>query len=133
MPGDMKIWTVAAVFAAGPAMAELREMPDYFVAALVSTSAAQAVALSCPTISVNPVAAVQASQVLLDQLEADGVDVSDPAADFLPGDDKLAAAQSAFMDKHQLEGANADAVCDAGRAEIAEATAIGALLLEEGQ
>jgi len=135
MPGDMKIWTfTAAALFAGPATAELREMPDYFVEALVATSTAQAVALSCPALSVNPIAAVQASDGLLAKLQADGIDVSDPASSFLPGDDKLAAAQTAFMDKHALDGAGAEAVCAAGKAEIAEGTSIGALLVgEEGQ
>lgn len=133
MPGDMKIWILGAACLAGPAMAELREMPDYFVEALVSTSAAQAVALSCAAISINPVSAVQASEALLIQLEADGVDVSDPSASFTSGDDKLAAAQAVFMNKHQLEGAGMDAVCAAGRSEIAEMTAIGLLLVEEAQ
>lgn len=132
MPGDMKIWTfTAGVLLAGPAIAELREMPDYFVDALVATSTAQAVALSCPKLSVNPIAVVQASDALLEQLQADGVDVADPSSSFLPGDDKLAAAQAAFMDKHTLEGAGADAVCAAGRAEIDEGTAIGQLLVGE--
>lgn len=134
MAGDMKIWVFATVvLASGPAQAELREMPDYFVDALVATSAAQALALSCPDISVNPVAAVQASDKLLIQLQKDGVDVSDPTSSFLPGEEKLAAAQADFMKKHDLDGAGQEAVCAAGRSEIAESTAVGALLVEEGK
>ncbi|WP_394196286.1 DUF5333 family protein [Litoreibacter albidus] len=123
----------AAVLAAAPVMADTRPMPDYFVSALVATSAAQALALSCPTISVDPVAVVKASEVLLSQLEADGFDANDPSADMESGEDRLSEAQAAFMDKHQLEGASGEAVCDAGRAEISQKTDIGALLVEVAQ
>lgn len=134
MPGDMKIWTLIATgLAATPAMAEMRPMPDYFVTALVATSAAQAVALSCPRLSVNPVAAVRASERLLAQLEADGFDPGDPASGMDAGTDALLASQQAFMDKHGLDGAGADQVCAAGLREISEGTAIGQLLVEETQ
>ena len=120
----------AALLAAVPAMADTRPMPDYFVSALVATSAAQALALSCAEISVNPVAVVKASETLLSKLQADGFDPNDPSAGMDNGEAELGAAQQAFMDKHQLDGAASGAVCAAGRAEISEGTEIGNLLVE---
>ncbi|SFR54363.1 DUF5333 family protein [Litoreibacter janthinus] len=123
-------FAAAASLAAAPAMSETRMMPDYFVSALVATSAAQALALSCAELSVDPVAVVQASEALLGKLEADGFDPNDPSAQMESGEDRLSAVQQAFMDKHQLEGASGDAVCAAGRAEMSEGTEIGSLLVE---
>ena len=122
-----------AILAAVPALAETRPMPDYFVSALVATSAAQALALSCSELSVDPVAIVKASEALFDKLEADGFDPNDPSAGMDNGDAKLGAAQQVFMDKYQLDGATGDAVCAAGRAEMSEGTEIGALLVEVPQ
>ncbi|SHE46180.1 hypothetical protein BDE40_1663 [Litoreibacter halocynthiae] len=123
----------AAVLAAVPAMADTRPMPDYFVSALVATSAAQALALSCAELSVDPVAIVKASEKLFTQLEEDGFDPSDPSAGMDNGDAELGAAQQAFMDKHQLDGAGSELVCAAGRSEMSEGTEIGLLLVEVPQ
>ena len=123
----------AAMLVAVPAMADTRPMPDYFVSALVATSAAQALALSCAELSVDPVAIVKASETLFTQLEEDGFDPNDPSAGMDNGDVELGAAQQAFMDKHQLDGAGSDVVCAAGRAEMFEGTEIGLLLVEVPQ
>ncbi len=120
----------AALCAAAPAMADTRPMPEYFVSALVATSAAQALALSCPELSVDPVAVVKASEGLMTKLEADGFDLNDPSAQMESGEAELTKAQTAFMDKHQLEGASGEAVCTAGRSEISQGTEIGTLLVE---
>lgn len=134
MSGAVKIWTLAAAaLVAMPALADTRPMPDYFVGALVATSAAEAVALSCPQLSIDPVAVVKSSETLLSQLETDGFNVSNPSVEMESGDDKLAAAQQVFMDKHALEGASSEVVCAAGRAEIADGSAIGLLLVEVSQ
>lgn len=122
--------TAAALLAAAPVMADTRPMPDYFVSALVATSAAQALALSCNELSVDPVAVVKASEVLLTKLEADGFDPTDPSAQMESGEARLTEAQKAFMDKHQLEGASGEAVCAAGRSEISQGTEIGTMLVE---
>ena len=132
MSSAMKFGPVvaAAFMAAGSAMADTRPMPDYFVSALVATSAAQALALSCDELNVDPLAVAKAYDVLLDKLEADGFDPLAPAADMDSGEAELAEAQKAFMDKHQLEGATGETVCAAGRSEIAEKSKIGTLLVE---
>ena len=131
MSNAMKIGPLAtALLVAAPAMADTRPMPDYFVSALVATSAAQALALSCADLSVDPVAVVKASEGLLTKLEANGFDVNDPSSGMESGEAELGAAQQAFMDKHQLDGATSDAVCAAGRAEMSEGTEIGLLLVE---
>jgi len=131
MSSAMKFGPLAAAFlAVTPAMSETRPMPEYFVNALVATSAAQALALACAELSVDPIAVVSASETLLNQLEADGFDPNDPSAGMDDGETELDSAQQVFMDKYQLDGATSDAVCAAGRAEISEGTAIGSLLVE---
>ena len=132
MSSAMKFGPIAfaALVVAAPAMADTRPMPDYFVSALVATSAAQALALSCKELSVDPVAVVKASEGLLNKLEADGFDPIDPIAGMESGEARLTDAQTAFMDKHQLEGATSEVVCAAGRSEISEGSEIGALLVE---
>ncbi|WP_146174169.1 DUF5333 family protein [Litoreibacter ponti] len=129
----MKIWTMIAVLAATPAMAEKREMPDYLVDAIVASTTARTIAMSCPDLSVNPIAANRASTELITKLEADGISTDDPISDVLDDPERFAARQQAFMDKHDLDGAPTTLVCDAGRAEMAEGTGIGALLIEEGK
>ncbi len=57
MSSAVKFGSLAAAFlVAAPAVADTRPMPDYFVSALVATSAAQSLALSCAELSVAPVA-----------------------------------------------------------------------------
>ena len=109
-------------------------MPDYFAEALVSISAAQAIAQACPSITVNPVNAVKSSEDLITRLTEDGFDPADPASAMQPGDEKIASLQSSFLERHNLtQGAGSEAACAAGQAEIAQNSAIGGLLLEAAQ
>ena len=124
-------FSVLALLASPAAAQELREMPDYFAEALVSVSAAQAIAQSCPTITVNPVNAVKASEELLTRLAEDGFDPNDPSSGMLPGDQKIAKLQSGFLEQHGLsEGAGSSAACAAGKFEIGQNSEIGNLLLD---
>lgn len=118
---------------ATPAMAELRPAPDYFVGALIATEIAQAIAINCPVLSVNPKAAHIMSEDVLGWLEADGFDLADPTAGMQDANDRLNALQAMFMEKHQLAGANSDKVCAAGKLEMAAETDIGNLLVEVAQ
>ena len=120
----------AAMLVATPAAADLRPAPDYFIGALIASEVAQAVALNCPVLSVNPSAAQKMSEDVIGWLEADGFDPADPTSEMEDATDRLRALQASFMDKHQLAGANSDQVCEAGRREIADGTDIGRLLVE---
>lgn len=127
-------FSLLILFASSAAAKDLPEMPDYFAEALVSISAAQAIAQACPSITVNPVNAVKSSEDLITRLADDGFDSNDPASGMQPGDAKIAELQTVFLEKHGLsEGAAADAACAAGKSEIAQNSAIGRLLLEAAQ
>ncbi|WP_298257145.1 DUF5333 family protein [uncultured Litoreibacter sp.] len=126
-------FAAATFLVAAPALADMRPMPDYFVSALVATSAAQSLALSCAELRVDPLAVIQASEALQMKLEADGFNSKDPFVDMESGEAQLTKAQQVFADKHQLETASGEAVCAAGRSEISQGSDIGALLVEVAQ
>lgn len=109
---------------------ELRPAPDYFLGAVIATEFAQALAVNCPTLSVNPVAAQGMSEDVLNWLEEDGFDRTNPAAEMIDATPRLRELQARLIAKHQLDGANSDQVCAAGRAEMAAKTDIGGLLVE---
>ncbi len=125
--------SASVMAAATPAMAELRQAPDYFIGALIATEIAQAIAINCPVLSVNPQAAQKMSEDVMNWLAEDGFDEADPTAEMENPNDQLNALQARFMDKHQLAGAGADKVCAAGKAEMADETDIGNLLVEVAQ
>ena len=105
--------------------------PVYFVEGVFASATAQAVALACPTLSVDPRAAAALSGGILARLTEDGFDpdnllqrMEDPAP-------AIAALQDAFLARHGLaEGAASELACAAGEAEIAEESAVGDLLVE---
>ena len=124
---------LAAVAAtAVPAAAQERvPAPAYFVASTFAVSTAQAVARACPALSVDPVAAAGATGDVLVRLEADGFTPDNLETRMADPTDAIAARQRAFLDRHDLaDGAPAGRVCAAGRAEIAEGSDVGALLVE---
>ena len=113
------------------ASAEQVPAPDYFVATVVETSTAQQLALSCPTLSIDPVKAARRTEDVLTRLSEDGFTPENLETRMADPAEAIAALQNAFLAKHQLaDGASTEAVCAAGKAEIAEDSAIGALLLE---
>ena len=122
----------AAAALAAPAPAQERTpAPDYFVDATFAVSTAQAVARSCPTLSVDPAAAARATGDVLARLEADGFTPANLEARMADPSDAIAGLQRSFLDRHGLEdGAAETDVCAAGRAEIAGRTGVGALLVE---
>lgn len=109
---------------------ELRPAPDYFVGALIATEFAQALAINCPTLSVNPVVAKAMSENVLNWLEEDGFDRANPAAGMIDATPRLQELQAKLIERHGLAGAKSDKVCAAGRAEMADKTDIGNLLVE---
>ncbi|MBM2576196.1 hypothetical protein JQC91_07750 [Jannaschia sp. Os4] len=123
---------VALLLCATPAMAqEPAPSPDYFVEGVVASAAAQAVALACPTLSVDLGAAARLSEDVLARLTADGFDPQNLLARMEDPQPAIAALQDAFLARHGLaEGAPSEVACAAGRTELEEGSAIGALLLE---
>jgi hypothetical protein len=121
---------------AAPAVAQTpRPAPAYFVDAAHDLTAANALAVSCSAISVNPVATAARSQDVMDRLAADGFDVGAPLAGQMADPVEVFAERRAdLLERHGLnDAAPEDAVCAAARAEIAGGTGIGALLLEVGE
>lgn len=99
----------------------------------MASTTAQALALACATISVNPVALQAVTTDILQRLEADGFDVSRSEAGMLPSTEAFDARQQEFLTKHGLsDTATPDAACAAAEAEMAEGSAIGTLLLTVG-
>ena len=130
----MRFILAALACLATPVLAQERPAPDYFLDAVLAMDTSQRLAVSCPAVSVNPAAAAKYSQDVLDRLTADGFDLSVPGMGMESAEAPLAARQQAFMAKHGLsDGAAQDVVCAAARAEIAEGTQIGQLLIEVGQ
>ena len=119
------------IAAAAPVTAqELRPAPDYFVNTVFGLTVAQALARSCSTVTLNPVAAQQASEALLIRLEEDGFDMTAPHEQMSGAQEAMDAARDAFMTRHGLVQPDETQVCAAATNEIAEATAVGLMLLE---
>ncbi len=126
-------YVLATMLLATSASAELRPAPDYFVGAIISTDVAQAIAVNCPKLSINPAVAQSMSENVMAWLSEDGFDDADPVSEMVDFSDQLFALQRRFMDKHNLEGANSAQVCAAGLKEIKAQTDIGNLLVEVSQ
>ena len=127
----MRAVAVLLALAAPAAAQEARPVPGYFVDAAMDLTAANALAVACSRLSVDPVAASARSADVIGRLEADGFDPADGGAGMADPTEIFVARRAAFLEKHGLnDAAPEDAVCAAGRAEIAEGTGIGALLLE---
>ena len=124
--------TIAAVLAA-PAMAQdLRQTPDYFAEAVFDLQMAQALALSCSRISLDPVAAAAHSERLLRSLERDGFPLDAPQDRMDDPDAAIRALQTAFVERYALVDPGEQRVCDVAAAEIAAGTGIGLLLADIG-
>ena len=119
----LTLWATAATAADRPA-------PDYYLAALINTTTAQQLALSCPTLSVDLAAMADASGVVINKLEADGFTMTAEQTGMTDSADALAARQDAFVAKHGLTTPSLELVCAAGKAEIAEGTTMGSFLIE---
>ncbi|GIT92916.1 hypothetical protein JANAI62_33740 [Jannaschia pagri] len=128
----MRLLTTLACCLATPVAAEdLRPAPEYFVTAAMETSTAQILAVNCSTLSVDLGAMARRSEATLVRLTEDGFTPQALAEGMEDPSDAIAVLQQAFLSKHGLsDGAAESVVCDAGLAEIAEETGIGALLLE---
>ena len=125
-------WAALAL-AAGPVWADGTAAPDYFVAAAFASSTAQAVARSCPDLSVDPVVAARETEAVLARLEADGFTPETIATEMADPTQAIAALQDGFRARHDLaDGAPPAAVCAAGRAEIAGGTDVGRMLIDLG-
>ncbi len=125
---------ISCALCASPAWAELRPAPGYFLDAIVATSTAQQLALSCPGVSIDPVAVSRGTDDVLIRLETDGFDVNSDDMGMLDASTEIQERQDAFLTKHALSnGAEADDVCAAARVEMAEGTQIGTYLMEVGQ
>ncbi|WGH77652.1 DUF5333 family protein [Jannaschia ovalis] len=125
----------ALILLAAPAAAqEAVPAPDYFVEAAFLSSTAQVLALSCQTLSVDPIAIARLTDATLARLTEDGFTPENLADRMADPSDAIATLQAAFVQKHALEqGAPEAAVCAAGAAEIAEETALGTLIVEVAQ
>ena len=96
----------------------------------METSTAQALARSCPTLSVHLGRMAERTEAVLLQLAQDGFTPDNLAERMQDPSDAIANLQATFVAKHGLvDGAAQDVVCAAGQAEISEETAIGALLI----
>jgi hypothetical protein len=118
--------------AALPAAAqEARPAPDYFVGAAHDFTTANALAVSCTRISIDPGAAGRRSTEVIERLAADGFDPATLEQDMADPSEIFMERRAAFLEKHGLNDAAPEgAVCAAALAEIAEGTGVGALLLE---
>jgi hypothetical protein len=119
------------LLAAPTSAQEARPAPDYFVEAAMATSTANALAIGCPTLSIDPALAVEVTSTAIERLRRDGFDPRALADEMRDPSAEIAALQDAFRAKHRLaDGAPEDAICAAGLAEIAEGTGVGVLLVE---
>ncbi|MEP3920988.1 DUF5333 family protein [Ascidiaceihabitans sp.] len=121
---------IAACCVAGTGQAAERPAPDYYLDALIDTTTAQQLALSCPTLSVNLPRVAQATGDVIARLEEDGFTMTAEQTGMEDATDALASRQDAFVTKYGLQNPSADAVCAAGRAEIQEGTVMGSYLIE---
>ncbi len=121
----------ALLISALPVVAEQVPAPEYFVTASMESSTAQALAVSCTTLSVDPIAMTRLSEDVLEQLGEDGFLPDNIAERMADPSGAIADLQSAFLARHDLaDGAPEAQVCAAGRREIADGTGIGRLLVE---
>lgn len=107
--------------------------PDYYIDGVFAASMAQQIALSCPTLSVNPVATSTLSGGVLARLESEGYDITNLDFDVRAGQRALDQRVAAFGERTGLQsGALTETVCLAGQREIEAATEVGKLLLIVG-
>lgn len=117
----------------GPGVAQdaaLRPTPDYFAAAIFDMSMAQALARSCAAISVDPVRSGQRAEALLEDLSEDGFDTSAPQEQMDNPEGAIEVLQLEFVARYDLDTPGEEQVCEVARAEMAEASGIGQLLVE---
>jgi len=101
------------------APAPLRPAPEYFLTALTDLNLAQALATQCETLSIDPQKATELTDGVLEKLEADGFDTQDPVSQMTDSGATLMALQQAFVDRHDLAGAERSDYCAAGELDLA--------------
>lgn len=121
----------ATLLLAVPAGAQTVPAPDYFVAAAMRTSTAQILSVNCATLSVDLGAMARLAEATLGRLTEDGFTPEMMAEQMDDPSDAIAVLQDAFVAQYDLaQDVDEAKICAAGKAEILEATPIGALLLE---
>ncbi len=129
-----RLWLTSASLALAATLADaevLRPAPDYYLDAVVAVTAAEALARSCSTLSVDPEAAVERSGAMLERLAVDGFDTTRADAGMEDPSEELNARLLALMERHGLRtGASEEAVCGAARAEMAAGGMLEGYLVE---
>ena len=122
-------FAVVFCFASAVQAQEARPAPDYFVDSVMATTTAQQLAVACPTLSFNIIAASRATGPVMERLIEDGFDPDQLESQMTGFAEAMAARQAAFLARHDLsDGAESEKVCAVGAAEIAEGSDIGSFL-----
>jgi len=126
------IITLGLILVSAPAATqELRPAPEYYVDAIVAVTAAQSLARSCSTVSVDPVRMSRESERVLERLAEDGFDPSSPDPSMIDPSAEINARLVALFEGHGLaSGATEAEVCAAASAELASGSAVADLLVE---
>ncbi|MEM1373826.1 MAG: DUF5333 family protein [Pseudomonadota bacterium] len=119
------------VVGASSAAAET-QAPDYYIEALFAVSTAETLTEFCPDVGFDPGAANAQAEAVLNQLAADGI-TGDAILALTGIEAGVAALQSAFTQRYALTSPTEDAICAAAQAEMSADSAIGRVLVEEGQ
>lgn len=110
---------------------DLKPAPDYYLDAVVAFTAAETLARSCRTVSVDPVALTNESERILKRLADDGFDTTRPDAGMVDPSEELNSRLVALMTDYGLKnGSEEDEVCAAAREVMAESGQISGFLLE---
>lgn len=111
---------------------DLRPAPDYFVDAMTAITTAENIATACPSLVFDATGAADVTTNVLGRLAEDGFDAKNLSAGMADPGDAVRSAQAAFRERHGLsrDGNAFVAICEAGLAEIAEGSQIGAFLAE---
>ena len=126
----MRAAFAALALCAAPAAAQ-EAAPRYLVEGIFASYAAQSLAVACPTLSIDPVAMRDLAQDTLGRFQAEGGTRGDERQRLEATEPEMQVLREAFLARHGLaEGAPAEEACAAGRTEMEEGSAIGALLVE---
>lgn len=126
-----RMLSLVTVLAAVPALAETpTAAPDYYVDALFAVSTAELLVNFCGDVGLSTERLNAQAEAVLDRLSEDGF-AGDQIVHLSGVEDGVASRQDAFMARHGLESPTEALICAAARQEIAEGTAIGAVLVEK--
>ncbi|MEM1233874.1 MAG: DUF5333 family protein [Pseudomonadota bacterium] len=106
--------------------------PTYYIEALFAVSTAETLTEFCPRVGFDPRAANAQAEAVLDQLAADGI-TGDALLSLTGIEAGVADLQSAFTARYGLASPTEDAICAAAQAEMTAGSAIGRVLVEQGQ